>query len=207
MRITVGNIKGGVAKTTTSIYLALALARQGRKVLLVDADPEQASALSWSETATNEWPENCSVIAISTRDLGKRATSLAEGFDDLVIDTSPKNPLLLRQALSITDDLIIPVAPRPMEIREVQATLLVAEEVGIIHDITPSVLLVQVRKGTLAGNEIRGFLQEMDMPLLQSQVHMRESYSRSYGSIPEFTKEYDDVLQEITINNIARIQK
>jgi chromosome partitioning protein len=38
--ITVGNMKGGVAKTVTCQHLAYALAEQGKRVLSVDFDPQ-----------------------------------------------------------------------------------------------------------------------------------------------------------------------
>ena len=38
--VSVANQKGGVAKTTTTVNLGIGLAREGRKVLLVDADAQ-----------------------------------------------------------------------------------------------------------------------------------------------------------------------
>lgn len=197
MKITIGNIKGGVAKTTTAVYLALELASKGERVLLVDADPEQASALGWSEAATEEWPGNCSVVAIATRDLGRRIESLAVGYDHLIVDTSPKNPLLLRQALSVTDLFLVPVAPRPMELRELGITFALAEEVSVTHPVKVAVLLVQVRRGTRSSVDARTVLEEMQLPVLKNETHLAESYALSFGAVPTETVEYKEILKEL----------
>ena len=54
--ISVANIKGGVAKTTTAANLGVGLVKKGKRVLLVDLDPQGSLSLGLGIRNNKELP-------------------------------------------------------------------------------------------------------------------------------------------------------
>ncbi len=117
MNIAVSNVKGGVGKTTTAVYLAAVAAEQGKDVVLVDADPHASSAI-WLE----ERPiDGVTVIEAPSERILTRALRTDDAL--VVIDTPPGDERLVRAAIDAADSVVIPTRAGGVEFPRVVTTL------------------------------------------------------------------------------------
>ncbi len=196
MRVTVGNLKGGVGKSTSSVNLALCLAADGSRVLLVDADATNRTCLKWS-TLAQDWPASVVVMPWEVEDLARRVQAVERDYDHIVIDTGPQRPKILGQALLVTTDLLVTVAPSPVELEQLPDTFELAAKADAISPVFAQVLLVKVRRGTRSSLAARQWLTDSGLPVMTSEIHLLESYPLSYGTVPADLAEYDLVLKEL----------
>jgi chromosome partitioning protein len=121
MIIVVAALKGGVGKTTTTVYLA-ALAAARRPATLVDADP-QASAADWIESAEDEYFERLTLVEAPTDRLLLKALDRIDNEDVAVVDTPPGNERLLAKAIERADVVVVPTRIGGVETARVEAVL------------------------------------------------------------------------------------
>ncbi|WP_435656006.1 AAA family ATPase [Brucella pituitosa] len=97
------NQKGGVGKTMLALHLAGIWAAQGKRVILIDADP-QGSALDWSERRGHEGlPRLFSVIGLARDTLPREASELARDADHVAIDGPPLPATTIGQRVAFAE--------------------------------------------------------------------------------------------------------
>jgi chromosome partitioning protein len=138
MNIVVTNLKGGVGKTTTAVYLSAAAAARGHDpVMLIDAD-RQASSAEWLE----ERPvDGVTVVEAPSERTLTREMRRHEGVG--VVDTPPGDERLVQSAINAADAVVIPTRAGGVEFARVAVTL------GMIPSKTPrGVVISSARLGT-----------------------------------------------------------
>jgi chromosome partitioning protein len=153
--VVVSNIKGGVGKTTTSVYLAAVAVERGYDpVVLVDAD-RQGSSAEWLEARPVAGIE---VIEAPSERTLKRALGRDEGL--VVVDTPPGDDRLLQSASSMADAVVIPTRAGGVEYSPVLSTL------ELIPGRTPrGVVICGARLGTNDLEEAIAWWKSQSVPV------------------------------------------
>jgi chromosome partitioning protein len=186
VNLVVSNLKGGVGKTTTAVFLAAAAAAKGHDpVVLIDAD-RQASAAEWLEERPIEGVEI--VEAPSERTLA-RAMRSHDGVG--VVDTPPGDERLVQSALATADAVVIPTRAGGVEFTRVVVTL------GMLPARTPrGVVICSARFGTNDLEETIAWWKQEKVPIwgvIPERVGIAAGpESRLYR---EGIEEYDKVLR------------
>ena len=177
------NQKGGVGKTTLALAIAGEWAMQGRRVILIDADP-QGSALDWSEMRAREGlPRLFSVIGLARDTLHREAPALARDADLVVIDGPPRVAGLMRSALLATDMVLIPVQPSPFDGWASAEMLALISEARIYRpELVARFVLNRCGARTVLARDTAEMLADHDPPALASRIGQRIAFAAAAES-------------------------
>jgi len=194
--IAVANQKGGCGKTTLSVNIAGCLAREGYKVLLVDADP-QASAMKWRMNSGEEsaLPFEVRPHAYPTlhRDLPKWPETTSH--DVILIDCPPggagkgstAGDNITRSAILTSHIVLIPIRPSPLDFQAGEELMVLLDQIRVGRDDLKAFLVINCKppSKTKVSSEARTVAKELftagdyQLQILDTELHTRTAYVES----------------------------
>lgn len=190
MIIGIINTKGGVGKTTSSIYLAKSFSDLGRDVTVIDLD-QQGSASRWADLAADAGTPLPFPVEVSNVGRLARLTSRAGQDDVVILDTPPGDTRSISAAIEVSDFIVIPTQASMIEVDRVWETL---PSVSHIHH---GVLITSARLGTRSLDEAVQALEERGVGVFRARIPIREAIRNSFGETPAKTEGYEFVAREI----------
>ncbi|EAO9548510.1 chromosome partitioning protein ParA [Salmonella enterica] len=192
------NGKGGVGKTTTSINIATSLSRAGHNVVVVDTDP-QASIGNWYEE------DKCLfdlTFAESEKEVYKVKKQLSS-YDYIIIDGAAAISAISSAAVMVSDLVLIPVTPSPLDFAASTAILAVIEARNDLQPVEARFVITKKVHAATMLQVLKDSIEQTGCKALKTGTTQRQAYIKTMldgGSV------YDtnDTQAKGEIDNITR---
>lgn len=178
--LTIAQQKGGVGKTTLAIHLSVAWMVAGRRVALLDIDP-QASLSMWHQLRRAQLGTlgaEPHLSSLAGWRVGNEAERLARDYDVVLIDSPPHAETEARLAVRAAARVVIPVQPSILDLWATRATLDLAKAEG-----TPAMIVLnRVPPRSLAGEDVASEAHKLGVPVASSSIGNRVALSAAVQS-------------------------
>ena len=184
--ILVANTKGGCGKTTLATNVVSHLARRGRRVSLLDLDPQESASVWLRERERGSGAGTVQGLRLplhAETPRGRIRSMVRLSQETLVIDSpAGLSPDMLDRLLGVSHVVLVPVLPSPIDIR---ATTRFLQTVML----TPSyqrrprrlaVLANRARPRTRVYGQLQQFLKSLKIPWLTT-LRDTQYYARAAG--------------------------
>lgn len=184
MRLVIGGIKGGTGKTTLATNLAFLRASTGKKVLLVDADP-QASSSAWSaQRRALKIPTKWTTVQLDGEYLYEELLHLSENYEDIIIDTGGRDSTNQRSSLTVADMFLMPFRPKAFDVWTMGQVKKLLTQIRIINPKLKSYAVINQFETMGAKSsdveETKTLLSESgDIECLPCDIGMRRSFGNA----------------------------
>lgn len=193
--ITIGNEKGGVGKSTIACNLAVVAAKEGKKVLLMDADVQGSSAAFRAlreerEEEKREKGEKAQVeinaVSVHQPTIHKDIAAF-QNFDLVIIDVGGRDTKILRSAIAAATNglFLIPVLPSQYDIWATYETLETLNQIRSSGLEISAAMIInrQLTQNTTISKDAKNALEELkdgnNVILLNTVLYGRVDYQKA----------------------------
>jgi chromosome partitioning protein len=173
--------KGGTAKTTTAINLAVEAVAQGLEVVCIDLDP-QVSACDWKDIRGDKPP----VVAAAPVPHLDRALKAADdaGADLVIVDTAGRTNDAASAAARVADLILIALQPSLIDLKTLNATL---EIIRLAGNRPTRAVLTRVRTAGNRHEDTTSWLTQQGVEVcpfvLGERVIYQDAYAQGLGVV------------------------
>lgn len=176
--ISFANAKGGAGKTTAALLLATEIAERGRRVTIFDADPQRWIS-HWADLPGRS--ANIEVVnQLNAGSITEQILDSAEHSDYVIIDLEGTENLMVANALSVSDLVVVPIQGSSMDARGGAKILsLIAKlEKVVRHDIKHCVALTRTNAAvtTRSLKAVQEFLAVKGIDVLMTPIVERSAF-------------------------------
>lgn len=177
--ICVAQQKGGAGKTTLVSNLAIAFLAEGKRVALLDTDP-QGSLGKWLDIREETLGVNANLRFATATAYGiSRAIREVGGEADVIlVDTPPKADSDVRWVMRESNLVLVPVSVSQADVWATHDLLELADRAGKPTHI----VMNRTRVGTRVGEQVAKSVAELEAKQLQSSLANRVIYAEALGS-------------------------
>jgi chromosome partitioning protein len=175
--ISIAQQKGGAGKTTIAAQLAVAFARDGLRVGMIDIDPQGSLAMWFEVRKAQVGPDGGGITFVQAAGwrLSNELDRMKRDVDLILVDCPPHAETEVRIAVRGADLILVPMQPSPMDLWATQPTLDMAKkeksDATVVFNRTPA-------KGKLV-DAVRKKILAADMPVAQSVLGNRVAFAAS----------------------------
>lgn len=209
MIITVGGIKGGSGKTTIATNLVVWFSKQGKDVLLVDADDQQTATdfTTWREESlkgTVDGDIGYTTVKLNGDNVRTQIQKLKNKYDHIVIDTGGRDTTSQRSAIVASDVYLVPFNPRSFDMWTLTKVENLIKEIVAVKP-TPLKVFSFLNRTDFRGSDNKdaadGLKNSDSMTFIDAYLGNRKSFSNAASkgfSVLELNPVDEKALSEIT---------